>query len=76
MRLEWERSADSQRRIARTRVETHVAPVATRGDARPDLVSDEAFLSDLEVALDRPQTSELRAFDELTPHFKEIKDVR
>jgi len=51
-------------------------PVATRGIDQADVAADEAFLSDLEVALDRPRTPELRAFDALTPHFKEIKDVR
>jgi hypothetical protein len=37
-----------------------------------DFAADEAFLSDLEIALDRPRTRELRAFDELTPHVREI----
>ena len=36
--------------------------------------ADDAFLSDLEIALDRPRTRELRAFDELTPHVREIRD--
>jgi anti-sigma factor RsiW len=51
-------------------------PVATRGSDQADVASDEAFLSELEIALDRPRTPELRAYDALTPHFKEIKDVR
>jgi hypothetical protein len=53
-----------------------LAPVATGGTSQTDVAADEAFLSDLEVALDRPRTSELRAFDALTPHVREIKDVR
>jgi hypothetical protein len=36
--------------------------------------ADDAFLSDLEIALDRPRTRELRAFDELTPHVREIRE--
>jgi hypothetical protein len=38
--------------------------------------SDDAFMSDLESALDRPHTSELAVFDALTPHVREIVDVR
>lgn len=37
---------------------------------------DDAFMSDLESALDRPHTSELGVFDALTPHVREIVDVR
>jgi hypothetical protein len=51
-------------------------PVATGGSDQADVASDEAFLSDLEAALDRPRTRELLAYDALTPHFKEIRDVR
>lgn len=39
-------------------------------------VSDDAFMSDLESALDRPHTSELVVFDALTPHVREIVDIR
>jgi anti-sigma factor RsiW len=67
----------ANRTSAASRTATRLAePVATRGSDQADVASDEAFLSELEVALDRPRTPELRAFDELTPHFKEIKDVR
>ena len=38
--------------------------------------NDDAFMSDLESALDRPHTSELGVFDALTPHMREIVDVR
>jgi hypothetical protein len=37
---------------------------------------DDAFMSDLESALDSPHTSELGVFDALTPHVREIVDVR
>jgi hypothetical protein len=51
-------------------------PVGTRGSSQADVAADEAFLSDLELALDRPRTPELRAYDALTPHIREISDVR
>ena len=35
---------------------------------------DDMFMSDLESVLDRPHTSELTAFDALTPHVREIRD--
>lgn len=53
-----------------------LTPVATRGTGQPDVAADAAFLSDLEVALERPHTRELQAFDELTPHVREITDRR
>jgi len=36
--------------------------------------TDDRFMSDLESVLDRPHTSELVAFDALTPHVREIRD--
>jgi anti-sigma factor RsiW len=41
----------------------------------PALVSDvnEQFLSELELALERPHTSELVALDELTPHVRDVR---
>jgi len=53
-----------------------LAPVATRGSSPAEVAADEAFLSDLELALERPHTRELQAFDALTPHVREIKDLR
>ena len=35
--------------------------------------ADDAFMSELEMALDRPRTRELIAIDALTPHFREIR---
>ena len=37
--------------------------------------TDDRFMSDLESVLDRPHTSELAAFDALTPHVREIRDL-
>jgi anti-sigma factor RsiW len=50
------------------------APVAAAPDLVPVLVSsvNEQFLSELELALERPHTSELVALDELTPHVREV----
>ena len=53
-----------------------LSPVATRGTGQPDVATDDAFLSDLEIALERPHTRELQAFDALTPHVREIRDQR
>jgi anti-sigma factor RsiW len=53
-----------------------LSPVATRGTVPADVASDDAFLSDLEIALERPHTRELVAFDALTPHVREIRDQR
>lgn len=53
-----------------------LTPVATRGSGAAQAASDDAFLSDLELALERPHTRELQAFDALTPHVREIRDQR
>jgi len=52
------------------------APVATRGSDKSDVATDDAFLSDLEIALERPHTRELMAIDAFTPHFREIRNER
>ena len=53
-----------------------LTPVGTRGTGAAAVASDDAFLSDLELALERPHTRELQAFDALTPHVREIRDQR
>jgi len=55
---------------------TRIAPVATRGESPAEIANDDAFLSDLELALERPHTRELRAFDAFTPHVREVQDQR
>jgi anti-sigma factor RsiW len=62
--------------LTRTTSAPRLAPVATRGSSPAEVAADEAFLSDLEIALERPHTRELQAFDALTPHVREIKDQR
>jgi anti-sigma factor RsiW len=54
---------------------TQLAPVATRASV-PQTAADDVFLSELEMALDRPHTRELLAIDALTPHFREIQTAR
>jgi predicted anti-sigma-YlaC factor YlaD len=63
------------RDAASTRV-SRVTPMPARASGPADAGADDAFLSDLEIALDRPRTSELQAFDALTPHVREIVDRR
>jgi hypothetical protein len=72
-------SRDRQPLIGRdtgTARSARMAPDATRGTNSADVAADDAFLSDLEIALERPHTLELQAFDELTPHVREIRDRR
>lgn len=50
------------------------APTAVRvSSPQTEAVDDEAFLTQLELALDRPQTRELAAFDALTPHVRDLR---
>jgi len=51
-----------------------MAPVATRGTSPGEVAADDAFLSELELALEHPHTRELRAFDAFTPHVREVRD--
>lgn len=52
----------------------YLAPVATRGNGRAPDVSDDAFMLDLDVALERPRTRELLPFEALTPYVREVSD--
>jgi anti-sigma factor RsiW len=78
--LEWERRARSERRVAtiahqvNTARPSRLVPVATRGSAAATVADDDAFLSELDLALERPRTRELLAFDAFTPHVREIKN--
>jgi hypothetical protein len=49
-------------------------PIATGGDSPVPDASDDAFLSDLDLALERPRTRELQPFDAFTPHVREVRD--
>ena len=48
-----------------------LAPAVPRTNASQN--ADDVFMSELEVALDRPRTRELIAIDALTPHFREVR---
>lgn len=47
-----------------------LAPTSVRAETKPS-PADDAFLSDLEIALERPHTRELLAFDAFTPHARD-----
>jgi hypothetical protein len=49
-----------------------VAAPAVAVSAPPPALDPDAFLTELEMALGGPRTPELRPFDELTPHVREI----
>jgi predicted anti-sigma-YlaC factor YlaD len=55
---------------------SRVVPPTLGTVGQADVAADAAFLSDLEVALERPHTRELQAFDDLTPHAREVVDRR
>ena len=61
-----------QQTMARSTGMPSLAPVATRGNEPGQVAADDAFLSDLDLALERPHTRELIAFDALTPHVREV----
>jgi len=49
----------------------HAEPLMPASEA-----ADDRFMSELETALDRPRTRELAPFDALTPHVREVSNVR
>jgi hypothetical protein len=53
-------------------IATHLAPVPSAMTATRGMEADDAFMSALDLALDRPHISELVAFDALTPHVREL----
>jgi anti-sigma factor RsiW len=63
-----------QRAAAHGAVGGGFGPVATSGTTRPD-AADDAFLSDLDIALEGPGTRALKPFDALTPHVREVRDT-
>jgi len=64
-------------RVANTPSAARQAPspavlVNTPASVATDSIDDDAFLMQLEFALERPHTQELQPFDALTPHVREI----
>jgi hypothetical protein len=59
--------------LARQTAAPRLTPAATLANTpAPAALADDAFLSDLELALERPHTRELMAFDAFTPHAREV----
>jgi anti-sigma factor RsiW len=71
---QWTGHTAARSMLARDTTASRLTPVATRGSSPAEIAADTAFLSDLELALERPHTRELQAFDALTPHFRDIRD--
>ncbi|HZT76536.1 MAG TPA: hypothetical protein VFA27_07750 [Vicinamibacterales bacterium] len=71
---EWEWHA--QPRDAHATATARLTPVATRGTGTVDVAADDAFLSELDAALERPHLRELVAYDALTPHVREVNTQR
>ena len=71
---EWEWRAQPRQTLASS--SSRLAPVATRGTGAVDVAADDAFLSELEAALERPHLRELVAYDALTPHVREVTAQR
>jgi len=74
---DWQQSAPVARHVVtREPAEPRprgAAPPAPRPGLAVDPTADDAFLSELELALDRPRTRELVAFDAFTPHVREMR---
>jgi len=54
----------------------HLVSDAADSSGAPAMEADEHFMTDLEAVLDRPSTRELLPIDTLTPHVREVLDVR
>ena len=73
---EWDWRGPSARSVFTSDAKMRLSPIATRGTGSTDVAADDAFLSELEAALDRPRTRELIAYDALTPHVRDVSDRR
>ena len=73
---EWDSRGGASRQVAVDAGESRPLRAAPVSATRVDGAADDAFLSELELALDRPRTRELVAFDAFTPHVREIRDNR
>jgi len=74
-RLDATRDARRPGAVASRRVNTPAPARLASSNVEEAVVDmDEMFMSDLETVLDRPHTSELVAFDALTPHVRDARD--
>ncbi|HEX7797563.1 MAG TPA: hypothetical protein VF456_24540 [Vicinamibacterales bacterium] len=78
----FERSATSMHVASNTTASARLAPspgvLVTAPNNLSDNIDDDAFLMQLEFALERPHTQELQPFDALTPHVRPVgvNDIR
>jgi hypothetical protein len=76
--FEWDRHLRAQRQLTAAQRQfnpahaSRLAPLGPRSGGPGQVADDDAFLSELDVALERPQTRELQPFDAFTPHVREI----
>jgi hypothetical protein len=73
-RLDVARDARRPGAVASRRVSTPAPARLSSSNVQEAVDMDEMFMSDLETVLDRPHTSELVAFDALTPHVRDARD--
>ena len=73
---QWDWRNQIARSVLTGDANVRLSPMATRGSGSNDVAADDAFLSELELALDRPRTRELIAYDALTPHVRSVRDQR
>jgi len=66
------RQVSASRQLVGSVRPTRLMPVGTLGSAQPMIDTDADFLTDLDVALERPRTRELQPFDALTPHVRPV----
>jgi len=71
---QWETHVSPGADGGRLTAATRLTPVATRGLEPASVAADDAFLSELDAALQRPRTQALVAYDALTPHVREVRD--
>ena len=82
--FEWERHGRPTNALASVRPPVAPGRLATASPASAEVsapatgvTSDDSFLSELDVALERPRFGgELQIFDALTPHVREIRNTR
>jgi hypothetical protein len=76
--FEWDRHLRAQRQLTAVQRQfnpahaARLAPLVPRSGGPGQVADDDAFLSELDVALERPQTRELQPFDAFTPHVREV----
>jgi hypothetical protein len=74
--FEWDRHLRAQRQLTAAQHQFSAAhatrPLAPRSSSPGQVADDDAFLSELDVALERPRTRELQPFDAFTPHVREV----